>query len=104
MHKVEYWWLGEANIFLTHTLTVSTSSLEPLYFQRSQSTGVAEQRGVRMHERRKLVYAPYPEEEDEALRTLEYMEFRCGLMVDNVVNWYMESTSSHLFPLVRAVL
>lgn len=59
---------------------------------------------MRMHERRKLVYAPHPEEEDEALRTLEYKELGRVLMVDNVVNWYMESTSSHLFPLVRAVL
>lgn len=35
---------------------------------------------------------------------LIYKRLRGVLMVDNVVNWYMESTPSHLFHLVRAVL
>ena len=40
-----------------------------------------------MHEKRKLVYAPHPEEEDDALRMLKIKEFGRVLMVDKVVNW-----------------
>ena len=42
-----------------------------------------------MHEQRKLVYGRADAKGRESLRALEYKEFRCGLMVDNVVNWYM---------------
>ena len=44
-----------------------------------------------MHEKRKLVYAPRPEEKDESLVTLKTKEFQRIPILHEVVNWYMES-------------